>query len=77
MYLLRKGIDTNKKMIFIQIYLRLKKYQNIVKIIDELIIIGKNNPKNEISQNILGLIKGEIIEVNKLKIIKELKKKII
>tara|TARA_B100000683_G_scaffold193288_1_gene186272 strand:+ start:5886 stop:6038 length:153 start_codon:yes stop_codon:yes gene_type:complete len=39
--------------------------------------MGKNNPKNEIGQNKLGLIKGEIIEESKLIIIKELKKKIV
>ena len=43
----------------------------------KLIIMGKNNPKNEIGQNKLGLIKGEIIEESKLIIIKELKKKIV
>ena len=63
-------------MIFIQKYLRLMKYQNIEKIKHKLIIIGKNNPKNEIGQNKLGLIKGEIKEENKLIIIKELKNKI-
>ena len=64
-------------MIFTNKYFRLKKYQKTVKIKQKLIIIGKNNPKNEIGQNILGLIKGEIKEKNKLKIIKELKKKIV
>ena len=67
----------SKQMIFTQIYLRLKKYQNIVKIKQILIIMGKNNPKNEIGQNKLGLINGEIKEEIRLKIINEFKKKIV
>ena len=38
---------------------------------------GKNNPKNEIGQNKLGLINGEIKDEIKLKIVKEFKKKIV
>tara|TARA_B100000614_G_C14460485_1_gene458211 strand:- start:560 stop:853 length:294 start_codon:yes stop_codon:yes gene_type:complete len=76
-YLLINGIDTNKKMIFIQKYFLFKKYQNTIKIKHKLIITGKNNPKNEIGQNRLGLINGEINEEIRLKIIKEFKKKIV
>ena len=64
-------------MIFIQKYLLLKKYQNTTKIKHKLIITGKNNPKNEIGQNKLGLINGEIKEEIRLKIIKEFKKKMV
>ena len=39
--------------------------------------IGKNNPKNEIGQNIFGFIKGDIKENNIPNSANELRKKIV
>ena len=62
---------------FIHKYFLLKKNQNIEKNKHKVIIIGKNNPKNEIGQNKLGLINGDINDANKLIITTKLRMKII
>ena len=62
---------------FIHKYFLLKKNQSIEKNTHNVIITGKNNPKNEIGQNKLGLINGDIIDASKLIITAKLRMKII
>ena len=63
------GIDIKRIRMLYQKNFFFNLYQITHNVNINNIIIGKNNPRNEIGQRILGLIYGDIIDISSVKAI--------